>query len=877
MFGKRKFERELDDELRSYVELQAAEKVRCGMSPDEALREAWRELDGLERVKENVRDVRPGVFMDTLLQDVRYALRILRRNPAFAFITILTLGLGIGANTAIFTVVDAVLLKPLPYPDPDRLLTLWERSRAGGLDGVAPSNFYDWRQQSRSFIGMAAVDPYPDFILNPEGSGSTAQRLSGADVTADFFSLLGARMELGRDFLAEEDRPGRNHVVILSYATWKRYFGGRSDMVGRSVTLNGAAYTVVGVLSRDFSFVSKAADYHARNHFDLFRPMGLSAPPPAWMRGTHPLCVIARLKPGVSLKQAQADLDRIALNLERLYPGDDKGMGVVAVPLAQHVVADVRAALLALLAAIGLLLLIICANVANLLLTRAVTRAREITLRASLGASWSRIIRQLLTESLVLTACGALLGLLLAYAVTPLVVRHLPTDLPRSTEISVDGRVLIFTTVAGLLAGLLFGLAPALHAGKALRQTGRGIIAGNFRLRGALVVGQVAIALILLAGAGLMARSLWNLLEVPPGFSTQSLLTARLSLPPQYLNGSPFGTGMHREISAFEQRVLDRVHSIPGVDAAAFTAYLPMSGEDNMWAFFVKGRPPKPPGEFDVTHYRPVGPGYFETIGIPLRRGRTFTPADNEDGPLVIAINHAMAHKFWGAADPLGQQLRFGDDKWRTIVGIVGDIHNDALSLPAEPEMYVPYSQVPNVEARPTIVLRASVSPASLATPLRQAIASVDRSVPVDRMTTMRDLLSNSAGQPRFRTAVILTFSLLALFVASLGLYGVMSYTASQRTQEFGIRMALGATRTAVMQLIFGQAAKMVAAGIALGLVGAALLSRTVTTLLYGVTPFDVVTLASVTALLVLVAMFAVFVPARRAGTTDPMDSLRQD
>lgn len=875
MFRKRKFEQELDDELRSYVELQAAEKVRRGMSPEEALREARRELGGMDQVKEKVRDVRPGVFMDTLLQDIRYAFRMLRRNPAFALVAILTLAVGIGANTAIFTVVDGVVLKPLPYPDPDRLLTLWERSRADGLEStVAPANFYDWREQSRSFAKMAAIDPYPDFILN--GSGEP-QRLSGADVSGDFFSLLGMRMALGRDFLAEEDRPGRNHVVILGYATWQRYFGSRADIVGHALTLNGDSYIVAGVLPRDFSFVSKAADYHARNQFDLFRPIALPTPPPEWMRGTHPLCVLSRMKPGVTLKQAQAEMDLIASNLERLYPNEDKGKGVAAVPLQQHVVADVRGTLLTLLAAVGLLLLITCANIANLLLTRAATRGRELALRAALGANRARIARQLMTESLVLTVAGGLLGLIFVYAGVPALVRHLPTDLPRTTEIAVDGRVLIFTSAVALLAGLLFGLAPVFHHGGSLRQSGRGVIAGQSRLRGALIVGQVAIALVLLTGAGLMAKSLWKLMQVPPGFRAEHVLTARLSLPPQYTNGYKFGTGVHRQISAFQQRLLDRVRAVPGVKSAAFTAYLPLSGADNSWSILIEGRPPKPPGEFDEVNYRPVGAGYFETIGIPLKRGRGFTAFDNEDGPLVVAINESMARRFWGSADPIGQRVSFSEDKWRTIVGVVGDVHHRGLDTKAAPEMYIPYAQAPNVEARPTIVLRTSIEPLIIAVPLRQAVAEVNRSVPIDHITTMQDLVSNSAGQPRFRTAVILAFSVLALFVASIGLYGVMSYVVSQRTQEFGIRMALGATRGAVVHLVLRQAAKLVGIGIALGLTGAALLSQTIAKLLYGVAPLDDVTLASVTTLLALVGIAAVYVPARRAAKSDPMESLRHD
>ena len=875
MFRRRKFEEELNDELHAFIELQAAEKVRCGMLPEDALREARLELGGMEQVKEKVRDVVPGILMDTLLHDLRYALRTLRRNPVFALVAILTLALGIGANTAIFTVVNGVLLKPLPYQDPDRLLTLWERSQTDGLQStVAPANFYDWREQSRSLAKMAAIDPYPEFILNSSGE---AQRLSGADVSADFFSVLGTRIELGRDFLAEEDRPGQNYVVILTYATWQRYFGGRPDILGYAVTLNGSAYTVVGVLPRDFIFVSKASDYHARNQFDLFRPMALPVPPPEWMRGTHPFCVLARMKPGVTLQQAQTDLDRIASNLERLYPQDDKGRGITAVPLQQHVVADVRGALLALLAAVGLLLLITLANIANLLLTRAAARSQEITMRAALGASRARIARQLITESLVLTAAGSLLGLVFVYVGVPALVRHLPADLPRTAEITVDWRVLIFTSGIAVVAGLLFGVVPVFHASGSLRLSGRRGATGRSRLRGALVVGQVAMASVLLTGAGLMARSLWRLLEVSPGFRAEHVLTARLSLPPQYTNAFKFGTGAHREISAFQQHLLDRVRAIPGVESAAFTAYLPLSGVDNSWSFVVEGRPAKPPGEFDEVNYRPVSAGYFETIGIAVMRGRAFTAADNEDGPLVIAINESMARRFWGSEDPIGERISFSENKWRTIVAIVGDVHHHGLDLEVAPEMYIPYAQAPNVEARPTIVLRTSVDPLNIIVPLHKAVAEFDRGVPIDHITTMRDLVSNSAGQPRFRTAVILAFALLALFLASIGLYGVMSYVVSQRTQEFGIRMALGATRSAVLLSVIRQASKLVETGIALGLAGAALLSQTMAQLLYGVAPLDGVTFGSVTALLVLVGLAAAYVPAQRAAKSDPMECLRHE
>jgi len=880
IFRKKHVDQELDEEIRGYLELIAAEKVRRGMAPEEAICEARRDLGGLEQVKESVRDIRIGISMDTLMQDLRYALRTLNRNLAFSSVVVLTLALGIGANTAIFTVVNGVLLKPLPYPDPDHLLMLWERQLSDGTLGtVAPGNFFDWREQSRSFDKMAAIDPYPDFILN--GSGE-AQRLAGAAVSSDFFSLLGVRMAVGRGFLAEEDRPGHNQVVILSYSAWLRYFGARPDVVGRSLTLNNAGYTVVGVLPREFSLVSKASDFQSRNRFDLWTPLALASPPEAWQRGTHPLCVFARLKPGVPLQRAQADLNRVAANLQRLYPADDKERGITAVPLGQHVVANVRTALFTLLAAVGMVLLIACANIANLQLTRGVTRRKEMALRVALGASRKRIAQQLITESMVLATLGGLLGLALAFLGVPALVRHLPTDLPRISEITLDGRVLIFTSLVSLMTGMVFGLAPLFQsrqvsANDALKESGRAVATGQSRLRSALIAGQFAIALVLLTGAGLMTKSFWMLLQVSPGFQTERILTARLSLPPQYTNGHKFGTGQHRRISAFERDLLDRVRVIPGVQSAAFTAYLPLSGTDNSWGFDIEGRPAKPAGVYDITNYRPVSAGYFETIGIPLRRGRVFDSGDSEDNPLVVVINESLARAYWNQQNPVGQRVRFGGQEWRTVAGVVGDVHHEGLGAKPEPEMYVPYGQAPNVEARPTIVLRTSIEPANVTSALRKAVSEVDANVPMDQLETMKQIVSGSLGQSRFRTALLLMFALLALFVASIGLYGVMSYWVNQRIREFGIRMAVGASRGAVLRLVLGQAAKLVGIGICLGSVGAVLLAHLIASLLYSVATFDPAVLASVSMVLAVVAMVGGYIPAQRAARADPMDSLRYE
>jgi putative ABC transport system permease protein len=879
IFATKRADQELDEEIRGYLELTAAEKARGGMAPEEAMQSARRDLGGMEQVKENVRDIRSGAFLDTLTQDLNYALRTLAKNRAFAAIAILTLALGIGANTTIFTVVNAVMLKPLPYPDPDRIFTLWETHLSDGtLGAVAPANFFDWRRQSRSFDKMAGLDPYPDFILH--GSGE-ARRLAGAAVSSDFFPLLGVRMAMGRGFLPEEDRPGSNRVVVLSYSTLQRYFGARTNIVGTELRLNNTGYTVVGVLPRDFSLVSKASDFQSRGNFDLWTPLALPSPPEPWQRGTHPLSVFARLKPDVPFEQAQADLNRIAQNLQRLYPAEDKEAGIAAVPLSQHVIANVRLALITLLATVGMVLLIACANIANLLLTRAATRQKEMALRVALGASRKRLAQQLLTESMLLALIGGAFGFALTFLSVPALVRHLPADLPRTAEIKVDGRVLLFTSLIVCITGIAFGLVPLFqsqrtHASNSLRG-GRAVATGQSRLRSALIVGQVAIALVLLAAAGLMARSFWNLVRVSPGFTTAHILTARLSLPPQYTNDYKFGTGLHRRISAFQQQLLERVRDIPGVQSAAFTAYLPLSGTDNSWAIDIEGRPPKPPGVFDETNYRPVSAGYFETIGMPIERGRSFQPADNEDGPLVVIVNQSMARRFWHDRNPVGQRLRFGDSKPRTIVGVVSDVRHQGLATTPAPEMYVPYAQVPNVEARPTIVLRTSIDPASVAAALRKAVSELDPSVPLDQIQSMQQIVSGSVGQSRFRAAVLVMFATLALFVASMGLYGVMNYLVTQRIREFGIRMAVGASRAAVLRLVLGQAAKLVGIGIGLGLLGAASLARFIASLLFGVTPFDAATLAGVSALLAIVALLASYIPAHRAAQADPMNSLRYE
>jgi putative ABC transport system permease protein len=877
IFKQQRVDDELDDELQAYVELQAAEKVRSGMTPQEARRKALGEVGGLEQLKQGVRDARAGAAMEIVTQDLRYAIRTLARNPGFSTVIVLTLALAVGANTAIFSIVNGVLLKPLPYPDPDRILMLWESSLTDRTLGtVSPGNFFDWREESHSFEKMAAIDSYPDFILN--GSGE-AQRLAGAAVSGDFFSLLGVHMVLGRDFTPEEDRPGSNHVVILSYSSWQRFFGGRADVVGSAARLNDADYTVVGVLPRNFYLATKASDL-PRNRFDAWTPLALPSPPPDWQRGTHPLCVYARLKSGATLQQAQADLDQIAATLRRLYPANDKEMEIAAVPFGQHVVGSVRLVLFTLLATVAMVLLIACANIANLMLTRGATRQKEIAVRIALGANRGRIVRQFLTESLILAATGGLIGLALALFGVPVIVRHLPADLPRVAEIAVDWRVLLFTSLLSILTGILFGLVPLrqsrrVSANDSLKGGGRTATADQSRMRSVLIVGQVAVAIVLLTGAGLMLKSLWKLTRVSPGFQADHVLTARLSLPPQYTNGYVFGTGKHPRISLFQRELYRRVSQIPGVTSAAFTSYLPMSGVDNSWGFTIQGRPPRPPGVNDLMNYRPVSAGYFETMGIPVLKGRGFDRNDTDNSPLVVIINASMARIWWNQQNPVGEHVRFGDQMWRTIVGVVGDVHHEGVATKPEPEMYVPFGQVPNVEARPVIVIRTAVEPASVTSALRKAVSDFDATVPIDQIETMTQIVYGSESESRFRTAVLVVFALLAIFVASIGLYGVISYSVSQRTREFGIRMAVGARRGDILRVVLGKAGKLVGVGIFLGLIGAITLARLIATLLYDVSPFDGPTLVSVSILLASVAFAASYLPARRASKVNPMDSLR--
>lgn len=866
-------ELEFQTEMEEHVQLLAERYRRQGMTAEAALLAARRQFGNPTLLKEDLRTMQIIPAIEALRRDLTYAARMLRKNPGFAAAAVITLALGIGANTSIFSVCNAVLFKPLPYAEPDRIVMLSERLPDGKPSNVAPANFVDWRNGSHSFTDMAAMRASSfasSFIL---GGKSEASRLTGGDVSSSFFSVLGVRFMLGRNFLPDEDLPGHDGVAILSYAAWSKQFGADRNIVGKPITLDNTSYTVIGVLPADFQFGSTAADFQARSQPDVWIPLALN--PQRLQRGAHMLHVIGRLAPGVKLAAVQAELNVIGANLAQQYPENNKDRGIAAVPLTDQVTGSVRVALETLLGAVGLVMLIACANVANLLLGRAAARRKEIAVRIALGASRARLAQQLLTESLFLAGLGGIAGFVLALAAIAAITPQLPADLSRAAGIAVDMRMLIFTAVISLVTGILFGLGPLFaarreNAGESLKQNSRSASGIQTRLRSGLAVAQIAIAIILLIGAGLMVKSFWALMHVAPGFRSDSILTARLSVPRSRYPDN-------QKITALEGQLLESLRRRPGVQSAGFATYVPLSGFENGWSFIVEGRSPLPVGTYNMAQYRPVSAGYFDTIGIPLLRGRSFTSADTAEAPWVVVINDSMAREYWPSENPIGQRIQAsgGQPTWRTVIGVVGDVLHEGLDGAAKPEMYLPVDQGMNIESNPTIVVRTSLDAGAATGELRTAVTATDPAIAVDRIETMQQLVLGSVAQPRFRTMILAAFSLLALVMASIGIYGVMNYLVIQRTREFGIRLSMGATPTDVLRLVLGRAATLIGAGTCLGLVGSVLLVRLIAKLLFGTAPLDPLTFAAVPVLLAAVALVASYIPARRATRIDPIVALR--
>jgi putative ABC transport system permease protein len=796
-----------------------------------------------------------------MFQNLRYGVRLLLNAPGFTVIAVLTLSLGIGANTALFSVVNAVLLRPLPYQEPGRLALIWESLPKQGFfrKSVSPANYADWKEENRIFEGVAAMLGED---INLTG-GSEPERIPVLRVTGEFFPLLGARPFLGRTLTRDDDQPGANGAVVISYRLWQRRFGGAADSVGKKLSLNGESHTLVGVMPPDFRFLDNANE--------AWLPLRLTSQEAA-NRGGHYLKTIARLKPGVTSQQAQAELDAIAARQQQLFPDENKDRGAYLSPLREELVGDIKPSLLMLFGASGFVLLIACVNVANLMLARAAGRQKELAVRVVLGAGRLRLLWQFVAESVPLAVLSGGAGLLLAFWGVGLLKSSMPPSLSRVSEIHLDSNVLGFTLAISLLTGLLFSLAPVLRSTRVnlneiLKAGGRG--AGRqTRLRSWLVISEMALALILLIGAGLMLRSFARLLKVDPGFRPDHVLSTRLTLAGEK-DDDP------AQVKAFFDQVTARIAALPGVQSVGVTAHLPLTGGPTM-TFTVETQPaPK--------ESKPVTGGvrgeYFHTLGIPLLKGRLFNERDTPTAAGVVIVSQTFAQRTWPGGDPLGKRMWMGPkyvtSPWLTVVGVVGDVRQYGVSAPAESQVYLPATQTDDFAAR-ELVLRTSVDPLSLVAAVRREIQAVDKDMPVT-LRTMEEVVADSIGQNRFYLLLLGIFASVALLLSAIGIYGVISYGVAQSTREIGIRLALGAQARDVLKLVMVQAAVLTLTGVALGLAGAFGLTRLLTNLLYEVKATDGPTFIAVPALLLGVALVAGYLPARKATKVDPMIALRHD
>jgi predicted permease len=868
LFGQWKRDKELDDELRSHLEMAARERVERGADDGEAKRAARQEFGNVGIVKEVARDMRRWRWLEEFVEDARYGLRRMRKAPGFTAIAILTLALGIGANTAIFSLVNGILLAPLPYPNPDRLVS---------VTGAYPKGaFVAMRAQMRAMDVGSYVEGQE---LNLTGLGEPV-RLTGTSVSAELFSILGARAELGRAFYPGEDIPGQDNFVILSHAIWEQRFGGDTNILGRSIELGGVSRQVIGVMPAEFRFPSTKTQVWIPIHNDPRNTVNF------WAGDFMP--GIARLRPGSTIQQAQAEIRMFQSHVGALFPWPmpaSWNANVSVVPLQNGMVADVRARLLILLGAVGLILLIACSNVANLTLSRAATREKEISIRSALGAGRHRITRQLLTESVLQALFGGLVGLALAKEGLALLKTVLPADTPRLAEAQMDGHVLAFTAVLATLTGVVFGLAPAIHSAsgvlrKSLNSGGRGTsLSVSQRLRSGLVVAEVAFAVLLVIAAGLMIRSFWAISHVNPGFRPEHILTARITPNESFCSDA-------KRCLSFYRSVQDQVQNFPGTSGAALVNTLPLGGRVSKRSLDVEGYD-VPAGE-DVPLFwlTVVSPGYFRVMGIPLMQGRAFIDSDASGAPVAI-VTEETARRFWPNQSAVGKHIRLLDDKdWRTIVGVIPDVRAYDLQRNAPDWIggtaYVPYNSLATLEDRRiptemTIAIRTSSDDSQIATMLRKSVATLNREVPVSEVKTMGAVISEVVSTPASTAALMVVFAVLALVLGSIGIYGVLSFLVANRTREIGIRMALGAQRGDVLRSVIGEGAKLTLAGIALGLAGAFAVMRILSGELYGVNATDPLTFCSVAILIGLVALCACYVPARRAMRVDPVVALRYE
>ncbi len=865
----RRVQRDLAEEMRLHVELRAEEERARGLVPEAARRAAQRRFGNTTVLREASGDAWGWSWLLALVHDVRFALRTMRRSPGFTAVAVLALALGIGANTAIYSVVDGVLFRSLPYADEDRLVVILHR----GDDPASPANFHDWREQSRAFERMGAAQLWTANLMGE----SRSEQISALQITSDIMPLLGVKPLLGRIFTPGEDVPGNDRSVILGHALWQRRFAGDPGVVGRTLNLSGVPFTVVGVMPESFRF----APFWTTDA-EMWVPLAF-APDAAQSRTANSLRLFARLRPGVSIEAARADITAITGRLEREFPGSNRDVRVVL--LKEKVVGPIRPQLVVLLFTVAFVLFIACANLAHLLLARAAARHREHAVRSALGASRSRLIRQLLTESLLFAVLGGVAGLLLALWGVPLLVALQPGDIPRLEEVGVDGRALLFMAAVSLLSGLAVGVVPAIQASRvdlapSLKDGGRGASdgRGRARLRGLLVVSQVALTLVLLIGAGLMIRTFAALRAIDPGFDPDDVVTMTVSLA-----GSPHGAPARR--GSFFEELVQGVEALPGVTAASAINHLPLAGDIWTTSYTVAGRPQPAPGDEPLAVYRVVLPGYFETMKIPLVRGRDVSARDTDRAPGVVVVNERLARTQWTGEDPIGKRIEVENDKPPvTVVGVVKDSRQGSWSAPPESEVYIPFLQSEMYMRRLsesrlylTLVARTSVEPAAMVPAIELGIRAHDKQVTLSEIQTMRHVVDLANARPRFYLVLLAAFAGLALTLAFIGIYGVMSYSVSQRTQEIGIRMALGARRADVLWLVLRQTLIVTATGIAIGLAASLALVHLMASLVYGVKPVDPLTFAAVAGLLALVATAATCVPARRATRVDPMVALRSD